>query len=120
MVVAQKRKKKKGEGHIRHLYTVAGSQRMRYFHFPLMPDLVPDRFQHEAFCSLYMAVTRARNLIRLVGATFRKRPHTLNPVPGFTHPPAPSSQVHLIPFATFPEVALVSRYTLPRPQGSEE
>lgn len=101
MVVAQKRKKK-GEGHIRHLYTV-GSQRTRYFHFPLMTDLAPDSFQHEAFCSLYMVITRARNLIRLVGAMFLKPPHTPIRCQG-SHPhPLPAPRLLLYPSQFLPK-----------------
>jgi hypothetical protein len=76
MVVAQKRKKKKREAPSAFVkYRESAESAEANSDFPLMIDLdpIPDSFQHEAFCSLFKAITRVNSLIRSVGATFRTR-----------------------------------------------
>lgn len=68
MAVARRGKEKKAGG---QFAICIGSGGEFSTHRPDGIDLVPDSFQHEAFCSLYKATTRANLLIRPVGATFR-------------------------------------------------
>ena len=72
---SHRERKEKSGSLLRHLYREPAESTEANFHFPLMIDLVPDSFQHEAFCSLFMVIARVNLLIRSVGATFRTLGH---------------------------------------------